>query len=108
MIPMPYLEVGSDDMARYAMMNDFEDYKDIFSSNLEKFVFDKNPTEYTIKTMDVQNFANLMTKLYGRSDVDDIVLSANNISHVGDLNAGDIIFLPDLQDVQAFYNKNRK
>jgi hypothetical protein len=97
-------------MGRYLLMNDDSEteYKDIFSSNIENFVYSTSPTPYVMTQERIQMFARFMFELYGSSEFDDLVLSINNINYLGDLHEGDIILLPSLQDLQRFVRKNRK
>jgi len=87
-------------------MYENNEYPDILTFPLQKFVYTKTPLIYTLTYQDISRFDVFIFNQYGTCDYDDFILMLNNIYFKEDLAVGDKIILPDLEDIENFYSKN--
>lgn len=85
-------------------------YKDVLTLDLSRFEHTQRPFEHTLTLPDLHRPDLLMYKYYSLAMYDDIVMLINGIGHLKDkdsegnyIHLGKTIYIPVLQDVEAFY-----
>lgn len=80
-------------------------YSDILTLPLQKFVYTKAPLIYTLTEIDIERFDVFTFNQYGTCDYDDILLMLNNVYFKHDLEIGQTLIIPDLVDLENFFLK---
>lgn len=100
---------------RYTLMNESNvvdtfgnPFPDLFTFPLEKFKITKATQKYVLTSNDIDRFDLLISAYYGTADYDDIVLIFNQINLIYEKSPGDVIYLPDIYDIETFYRSNSK
>lgn len=68
------------------------------------FVYNLPPVEHTITAGDIDRIDLLMFNTYDATEWDDLILFINNKSSVLELTVGDVINLPQIKDLETYYN----
>ena len=83
-------------------------YPDPLSLNYLKMDVPSNYNiEYSISEKNILFFWKMVSKYYGKYELDDIVLMVNNIPHINLLHEGEDIIIPSEDDIQFTYSKDR-
>jgi hypothetical protein len=80
-------------------------YPDVMTLPINEFRYSEAPLEYELTESNIERLDLLMNELYAIPEHDDIILWLNNIFYKGDLEAGDKLIFPVLQDINTFYVK---
>lgn len=90
----------------FAVVDDNGDtYKNPYDSSFAlDFVYNLSPIEYTLNQNDIDRIDLLMYRTYGSPEWDDIILFINNKSSTLELTVGDVIKLPQIKDLEAYYS----
>jgi hypothetical protein len=83
-----------------------EPYPDIMTFPINEFVYEQIPNRVILTTADVERFDLFCYRHYGNSDYTDILLWLNDYPSYHDLQIGDEILLPNIQDINKFYMSN--
>jgi len=83
-------------------------YPDIMTFAIEEFTFNDAPMEYYLKQTDIERPDVFMSRMYGYSEFDDILLWLNHFASIDDASVGDLILLPSKTDLEKFYLDNRR
>ena len=83
------------------------DYKDIFSLPMQKFIYNENSVEATLSKPDINRPDYLGSKVYGKEELEDILLYLNGMGLLQYSVAGDTIEIPSKTDLENFYYKYR-
>ena len=82
---------------------------DLLTNTFNEFKFKRPLTFFTISTRDKTRPDLLSYRLYNKVNFWWIVLKVNNIEDpFNDLEEGDVIKVPDILDVEDFYNLNKR
>ena len=80
-------------------------YPDPLTLNYLGFQMSAVPTKDVMTDSKVMFFWQEMYRKYGECAYDDIVLTLNGVPHKNFLKAGDVIYLPEVQDIRRSFNK---
>lgn len=81
---------------------DLEQWPDPLSINWNQFQITTAPKYYRLTEDDSDRIWAVMAYFYGSCEYDDIILILNNVSYRMFLNPGDILFIPEKEDVNRF------
>lgn len=90
------------------VVRDSEDnavYPDPLSLNYNTFKISKKPEAVELTSSDVDKLWMLVAERYGSAEYDDVILSLNGISHKHFLSEGDVLFIPDISDIETSFRK---
>lgn len=82
-------------------------YPDPLSLNYLEYDPNPNslPESIILRDEDITLFWYLMSRYYGSSELDDIVLTLNGVSHINFLKYGDVIRIPSREDIQNSFRR---
>lgn len=85
-----------------------DSYPDPLSLNYLKFNIQSGipPMVKNIDLTNVQRFWKLPIEVYGKAELDDIVLTLNGVEHRNFLEVGDTILFPAEQDIDSSFRKS--
>lgn len=85
-----------------------DSYPDPLSLNYLKFNVQSGipPMVKAIDLSNIQRFWKLPIEVYGKAELDDIVLTLNGIEHKNFLEVGDKILFPSEQDIDSSFRKD--
>lgn len=98
--------------SRYSIYNksnvvdyvDLEVYPDPLSVNWGNFNISSSPNLIRIDELDIDRLWVKMLVVYGSAQFDDFILFLNNIPYRKLLSPGDVLFLPQAEDINTFIN----
>jgi len=79
-----------------------EVYPDPLSVDYNDFSFNSAPIQIPLDISFMNRFYILTYKVYGATYYDDILMNLNNIPHFSKLTEHEIIYTPELTDMQRF------
>ncbi len=82
-------------------------YPDPLSLNYLNIKVSSQPTAIRLSETDTVSFWNTTSKVYGTSQLDDIVLTINGVPHRNFLKIGDKIYFPSQEDIKRSFTKER-
>ena len=83
-------------------------YKDICTIPMHKFRHTAAPEEYSIIITDTKRLDLMIYRLYGISELDDLVLWVNKVADPTTLVVANKLFIPIKSDIESFYYIFRK
>ena len=86
---------------------DNQPYPDPLSINYKNTQLTSIPEYIEIDQNYIEHFWTLMYNVYGRQDMDDILLALNNVPYIGALTPGDKIFLIKDTDLLNFHTQKQ-
>lgn len=96
-------------LSRYTYMSpsnvrdiDNEQFPDPLSVTYNDIQFSKIPEAVNVSAPILDKFWVFMWSLYGRVDMDDVLLNINGVPYIGYLKPGDIIFKVNEDDLDNF------
>ena len=103
-------------VSRYDMMtesgvydvDDLESYPDPLSIRWNDFSLTSAPYLRRIEERHINRPWLLTYEYYNRTELDDVLLSLNNVPYKGMLEPGDSIYLPEIADIESFMSKSIK
>ena len=82
-------------------------YPDVLTCGISDFNVNSGYLYYTLLETDINRFDLLMNFFYNTTDYDDIILMLNGV-YKNDLQVGDIIIIPNLDNINSFFERNKK
>lgn len=84
-----------------------QNFPDVLSTGWIDFETSLPLSEYYIEDQDIDHFDKLCYNIYGVPYYDDIILWFNH-TYRHDLVPGQVIYFPNIVDINNYYNKNKK
>lgn len=101
-------------LSRYDFMSDGivsdefgRNYPDPLSLNYLNIKVSEKPRHVRLSEEDTVSFWLTASKVYGVSQLDDIVLTVNGVPHRNFLKNGDVILFPSESDIRKSFTKER-
>lgn len=84
---------------------DGEQFPDPLTAPYNNVQYTQAMTYKQIGTADIAKFWVFMLNNYGIQELDDVLLSLNQIPYIGYLKPGDIVYTMDINDIQNYANQ---
>jgi len=83
-------------------------YKDICTIPMHKFRHTTAPEDYTVIITDTKRLDLMIYRLYGISELEDLVLWINKVADPTALSVADKLSIPSKSDIESFYYSSRE
>jgi len=81
-------------------------FPDVCTKAFSEFVFDEAPYSYMLTHNDIYRPDLMIAQFYTISELDDIVLTVNQIAELDETMVGNTVLIPTKNNVERFYNEN--